>query len=240
MEAHAPKSGMVLSPAASIPPTLKKSRRARPAPGATSPMRFPQAHDVCFVVQIISIQRSVVTRPCRVARNLSGALERIRHHVQTLSTRASSRPITSPRKMGLARRAGSLALPVQPEMSRTSNNETSDPDEPRYRATPGSDRSLRRASERADARADRDLGAGGQRLRIPVARQQADRRRALRGAEELGSEPDAADARSDRPGAPERKELGRCLPDHEVTGADRRRDARAGPRPLQPRPPLEE
>ena len=79
-------------------------------------MRFPQAHDVCFVVQIISIRRSVVTRRRRVALNLSGALERIRHHAQTLSTRASSRPITSPRKMGLASRAGSLALPVQPEM----------------------------------------------------------------------------------------------------------------------------
>src|SRR4029453_19350229 len=136
-----------------------------------------------------------------------------------------------PERWGLASRAGPLALPVQPEMSRTSNNETSDPEEPRYRATPGSDRSLRRASERAGARAGRGLGAGAQRLRIPVARQQADRRRALRGAEELGSERDAADARSHRPGAPERKELGRSLPDHEVTGADRRRDARAGPLP---------
>src|SRR5262247_295263 len=115
-----------------------------------------------------------------------------------------------------ASRAGPLALPVQPEIPRTSNNETSDPDDPRYRTTPGSDRSLRRASERVDAGAGRDLGAGVQRLRLPVARQQADRRRALRGAEELGSEPDAADARSDRPRAPERKELGRCLPDHEV------------------------
>jgi len=53
-------------------------------------MRFPQAHDVCFVVQIISIRRSAVTRPRRVAVNLSGALERIRHHVHILSTRAGS------------------------------------------------------------------------------------------------------------------------------------------------------
>src|SRR5262249_51493419 len=101
--------------------------------------------------------------PPRVALNLSGALEPIRHHVQTLSTRVSHRPITNPRKMGLASRAGPLALPVQPEMPRTSNNETSDPDEPRYRTTPGSDRSLRRASERV-AGAGRDLGAGVQRL----------------------------------------------------------------------------
>src|SRR5262245_48506138 len=76
--------------------------------------------------------------------------------------------------------------PCNRKCPRTSNNETSDPDEPRYRTTPGSDRSLRRASESV-AGAGRDLGAGVQRLRLPVARQQADRRRALRGAEELGS-----------------------------------------------------
>src|SRR5262245_38569171 len=129
-----------------------------------------------------------------------------------------------------------LALPVQPEMPRTSNNETSDPEQPWCRATPGNDRSVRRASERAGARAGRGLGADAQRLRSPVAREQAGRRGALRGSERLDPERNAAHAGSDRAGAAERKKLGRCLPRHEVAKADRRRDARSGPRPLQPRP----
>src|SRR5437773_2969574 len=123
-------------------------------------------------------------------------------------------------------------------MPRTSNDETSDPDQPGCRATRGSDRSVRRASDRAGVNAGGGLDAGAERLRVAVTREQADRRGALRGSEELDRGRDAADAGPDRAGTPQRKELGRRLPGHEVAGADPGRVARSGPRSLQPRPPL--
>src|SRR5438093_10812749 len=112
MEAHAPSSGMVLSPAASIPPTRKKSRRARPAPGASSRMRFPQGPEVVLrgPDNIHSANRRHPQVPGGL--NLSGAVERIRHPVYTLSTRASDPRATSPREIGEAGTAGLLAFPV--------------------------------------------------------------------------------------------------------------------------------
>src|SRR5262249_17221033 len=183
----------------SIPPTRKKSRRARPAPGATSPMRFPQARDVYCVVQIISIRRSAVIRwpeICQAPWNELATLSRL------CPPARAARRSQVPEKWEQAYCARPLALPVHPEMPRTSNNETSDPEQRRCRATPGNDRSVRRASERAGARAGHGLGAGLPCLRSPVAREQAGCRGALRGSEEPGADRYAADAGSDRTGAP--------------------------------------